>query len=147
MYRVLSVQMAFFYRQKYGMRWKRKVIKGKANRREILFIVIVVSVSSLFIVIVVSVSLPQIKISGNEELFPSFPQRHNRINDLSFPWRREISRAASETNTLDWVWPFVTFVQSDCRILWSSIAVEGISRYLRFFTWKWLTRKGSISAC
>ena len=42
-------------------------------------------------------------------------------------------KAASETTTFDWVWSVVHLVQSDCRILWSSISLEGINRYLSFF--------------
>ena len=30
-------------------------------------------------------SVPQMKISGNENSFSSFPQRYNRGNDCSFP--------------------------------------------------------------
>ena len=63
----------FYWRKYDDMKWRRKVTKGKANRREILFIVIIVSVS-----------LSQMKISANEDSFPSFPQ-HNRINNLSLP--------------------------------------------------------------
>ena len=38
----------------------------------------------LFIANVVNVSLPQRKISENENSFPSFPQHHNRGKDSSF---------------------------------------------------------------
>ena len=39
-----------------------------------------------------------LKISGNKNLFPWFPQCHNRESNHSFPKRREISRL-----DLDWV--------------------------------------------
>ena len=40
-------------------------------------------------------------ISGNEISFPSFPQRHDRRNDLSFPQRREIYRPGKDANNVN----------------------------------------------
>lgn len=38
------------------------------------------------------------RISGNENLFPSFPQGHNHGNDHSFPKRREFPRPVLQKN-------------------------------------------------
>ena len=43
---------------------------------------------------------------------------------------------ASEFSTFGWLWPVVPVIQSDCRILWSSIFREGIDRSRRFFAWR-----------
>ena len=40
---------------------------------------------------------------------------------------------ASETIIFGWLSPVVLLVQSDCRILWSSIFLERINCYLSFF--------------
>ena len=42
-------------------------------------------------------------------------------------------KAASNTTLFGWVRPFLPLVQSYCRILWSSISLEGIYWCLRFF--------------
>ena len=34
--------------------------------------------------------------------------------------------------------------QSDCRILWSSISLEGIVKQFNFFAWRWSSKEGSI---
>ena len=34
------------------------------------------------------------------------------------------------------MWPVVPFIESDCRILWSSISLERIKRSYFFFQWK-----------
>ena len=36
-------------------------------------------------------------------------------------------------------------VQSDCRIIWSSISLEGIHQYLSFFAWRCSPRKDNMS--
>ena len=41
-------------------------------------------------------------------------------------------KVTSETTTFGWVWPVVLLLQSDCRIFWSSVFLEGINRYVRF---------------
>ena len=38
-----------------------------------------------------------------------------------------------------WAWPGVLLVQSNCRILWLILSVEGIKWYLRLFAWKYLS--------
>ena len=65
---------------------KRKVIKGKSKQ-------IGDFIYHYCRYRIVAVLLLQIKISGNENSFSfrSFPQRHNRTTDHSFPYRREIS--------------------------------------------------------
>ena len=49
-----------------------------------------------------------------------------------------------ETSTFGWMWPTVLLVHSDCRILWSTIYLEGINWYLRIFAWRNASREGSI---
>ena len=39
-------------------------------------------------------------------------------------------KVASKTTALDWVWPGMRWDQSDSRILWSSISLEGNNWYL-----------------
>ena len=45
-------------------------------------------------------------------------------------------KEGSETITFGWVWPVVPLVQTDRRILLSSISLEGTNQYLRFFAWR-----------
>ena len=45
-------------------------------------------------------------------------------------------KIASETTFFGWVWPGVLLIQSDRRILWLSMSLDGINWYLRFFTFR-----------
>ena len=45
-------------------------------------------------------------------------------------------KEGSETASFSWVLPVVPLVQSDSRILWSSISLEGINQNPRFFVWR-----------
>ena len=45
-------------------------------------------------------------------------------------------KKGSETTSFSWVLPVVPLVQSDSRILWSSISQEGINQNPRFFVWR-----------
>ena len=42
-------------------------------------------------------------------------------------------KPASEAITFSWMWPVVPHIQSDSRILWSSISLEGIDQSHRLF--------------
>ena len=42
-------------------------------------------------------------------------------------------KVGAKTTTFIWVWPVVPFVQSDCRIYWSSISLERMKWCLSFF--------------
>ena len=45
-------------------------------------------------------------------------------------------KIASETTFFGWVWPGVLLIQSNRRILWLSMSLDGINWYLRFFTFR-----------
>ena len=45
-------------------------------------------------------------------------------------------KIASETAFFGWVWPGALLIQSDRRILWLSMSLDGINWYLRFFTFR-----------
>ena len=45
-------------------------------------------------------------------------------------------KIASETAFFGWVWPGALLIQSDRRILWLSLSLDGINWYLRFFTFR-----------
>ena len=66
------------------------------------------------------------------------------FSDYQYIWKESIhtfdffhgdnhqGKVWSETTTFGWVQPVVLLVQSDCRILWSSMSLEGIIWYLCF---------------
>ena len=55
-----------------------------------------------------------------------------------------LRKVASQTNTFSWVWPGVSLVQSDWKIIWSLIYLKWVNSYFRVLTWRWSQRKGSI---
>ena len=60
-----------------------------------------------------------------------------RINHLDFlRGDKHQRKAVFETTTFGWVWPVVPLIQSDYRILLSSVYREGINQSLRFFVWR-----------
>ena len=54
-------------------------------------------------------------------------------------------KVGSETTTFVWVWPVVPHVQSDYSILRSSISLQRISGYHRFFAWRPPPKEETIS--
>ena len=59
-------------------------------------------------------------------------------------------KVTSQIINCGWVWPFVPHIQSDCRILRSSISLERIKLYLLvfaclvMFVFRWSSREGNI---
>ena len=46
------------------------------------------------------------------------------------------AKVECKTATFRWVWPGMRLVQSDCRILWSTITLEGINSWYRRFLYE-----------
>ena len=61
------------------------------------------------------------------------------LHVVSYQWK-----IASETTTFSWVWPVVSLIQSNCRILWSLLSLERTNWYHSFFPWRWESSEGSI---
>ena len=46
------------------------------------------------------------------------------------------AKVECKTTTFRWVWPGMCLVQSDCRILWSTITLEGINSWYHRFLYE-----------
>ena len=61
-----------------------------------------------------------------------------------FAWKESSKKDSILSVIFGWVLPDVLVVQSDCSILWSTVSLDKSNWYLRFFAWRYASRKGSI---